>query len=51
MMAELDELAWKVGFVDSMFSDMLHIPELMFSCLCLWLANKTLALLPCQLEP
>jgi hypothetical protein len=27
MMVELDELAWKVGFVDSPFSDMLHIAE------------------------
>jgi hypothetical protein len=35
MMVEIDGLAWKVGFVDSPFSDMLHIPELMFS-LCLW---------------
>jgi hypothetical protein len=36
MMVELDELAWKVGFVDSPFSGMLHIAKLMFSHQCLW---------------
>jgi hypothetical protein len=30
MVVESDELAWKVGFVDSMFSDMLHIAEPVF---------------------
>jgi hypothetical protein len=36
MIVELDELAWKVGFADLLFSGMLHILELMFSNLCLW---------------
>jgi hypothetical protein len=36
MMVELDGLAWKVSFADLLFSGMLHIPELMFSHLCLW---------------
>jgi hypothetical protein len=36
MMVELDGLALKVGFVDSPFSDMLHIAELVFSHQCLW---------------
>jgi hypothetical protein len=27
MMVELDELAWMASFVDSLFFDMLHIPE------------------------
>jgi hypothetical protein len=50
MMVELDELTWKVSFVDSLFSDMLHIPELVFSHQCLWWASRTLALLPFLLE-
>jgi hypothetical protein len=36
MMVESGELAWKVGFVDSPFSGMLHIAELMLLHLCLW---------------
>jgi hypothetical protein len=36
MMVELDELTWKVSFADSLFSDMLHIPELVFSHQPLW---------------
>jgi hypothetical protein len=35
-MVESDELAWKVDFVDSPFSGMLHIAELVHLHLCLW---------------
>jgi hypothetical protein len=36
MMVESGELAWKVNFVDSPFSGMLHIAEPVLSHLCLW---------------
>jgi hypothetical protein len=36
MTGELDELAWMESFVDLLFFDMLHIPELAFSHQCLW---------------
>jgi hypothetical protein len=36
MMVGSSELAWKVDFVDSPFSGMLHIAEPMLSHLCLW---------------
>jgi hypothetical protein len=51
MMVETGELAWKVHFVDSPFSGMLHIAELVLLRLCLWWANKILALLHFLLEP
>jgi hypothetical protein len=39
------ELAWKVNFVDSLFSGMLHIAEQVPWHLCLWWANRIPALL------
>jgi hypothetical protein len=36
MMVEPGELAWKVDFVDSPFSGMLHIAEPVLWHLCLW---------------
>jgi hypothetical protein len=51
MMVESDELEWKVDFVDSPFSGMLHIAEPVLLRPCLWWANKILALLPFLLEP
>jgi hypothetical protein len=36
MMVELVELAWMVSFADSLFFDMLHIPEQVSSHQCLW---------------
>jgi hypothetical protein len=36
MMVELGELAWMASFVDSLFFDMLHIPELVSLRQCLW---------------
>jgi hypothetical protein len=43
MMEELDELAWMASFVDSLFSGMLHIPEVAFLHQCLWMASRILA--------
>jgi hypothetical protein len=51
MMVESDVLAWKVDFVDSPFSAMLHIVEPVLLRLCLWWANRILTLLPFLLEP
>jgi hypothetical protein len=35
-MVELSELAWMVGFADSLFFDMLYIPEPISLHQCLW---------------
>jgi hypothetical protein len=51
MMVESGELAWKVDFADSLFSGMLHIAEPVLLRLCLWWANKIIALLSFLLEP
>jgi hypothetical protein len=51
MKEELDELAWMASFVDSLFSGMLHIPELASLHQRLWMVSRILALSPCLLEP
>jgi hypothetical protein len=50
MKEELDALAWMASFVDSLFSGMLHIPELASLHQRLWMASRILALSPSLLE-